>query len=551
MTIESAASPFLARLKIGQRLTVGFVLMVILMLCVAGIGIWGLRTLHQDMRHIVDVQNPRVDRIHAIIDEANAISVAVRDALIAESDDEARPHITRAEKGRQVMGDLLAKLDESTLADTDKAKQSQGALHGAYSAYTIEQVKLTRAIAAGKKDMARKFLVDGVQPKLLTYLATLTQIREYEMGLMRASEENARFSYERGRNTIVAILLLAAALTAVLAVVLTRGITRPLGYASEVAEAISRGDLTQVIEASGKDETARLTRSLAMMQAQLAQIVWQIKAASDTVNSGAVEIARGNLDLSRRSEAHASSLEETSASIEELTGMVRQNADRAGQAAQLASASSRVAGEGGGIVADVIKTMSAINQSSRTITDIISVINGIAFQTNILALNAAVEAARAGEQGRGFAVVAAEVRMLAQRSADAAKEIKSLISASTAQVSTGSALVERAGKTMDSVVASVNQVAALITEISTASREQSASVEQVSSAILQMDTITQQNAAMVEQSSAAAANVEDQARELAQAVAAFKLSDDRMHLVQNRARGEMQRLGVNNTTVNL
>ena len=351
-------------------------------------------------------------------------------------------------------------------------------------------------------------------------------MREYDAGLMRGSEESARRSYERGRLGIAGIVLLAAMLTAVLAVMLTRGITRPLDYASNAAAAVSRGDLTQTIHAQGRDETAQLTRSLSVMQAQLATIVRQIKAASDTVYAGTMEIARGNANLSQRSESQASSLEQTSASIEQLTSMGRQNAERAGQAATLAEASSRLAGEGGCIVADVVKTMQAINESSRKIADIIGVINGIAFQTNILALNAAVEAARAGEQGRGFAVVAAEVRMLAQRSADAAREIKSLISDSTTQVSAGSALVGRAGATMDNVVASVNQVATLIAEISAASREQSASVEQVGSAILQMDTLTQQNAAMVEESSAAAEDVEEQARVLAQAVAAFKLGED-------------------------
>ena len=363
---NSPGAPLLARFKIGPRLAAGFALITLLMLCVAGIGIWGLRVLHQDIRHIVEVQNPRIQQIHAIADEANAIAVAARDALIAESEDEARPHISRVEKGRQIMGNLLAKLDQSVASDGEAAKKTQSDLHSAYGAYTIEQVKLIRAIAAGKKEMARKFLAEGVQPRLQDYLATLSKMREYEAGLMRASEESARRSYERGRLGIAGIVLLAALLTAVLAVMLTRGITRPLDYASNAAAAVSRGDLTQTIHAQGRDETAQLTRSLSMMQAQLATIVRQIKAASDTVSAGTMEIARGNAILSQRSESQASSLEQTSASIEQLTSMGRQNAERAGQAATLAEASSRLAGEGGSIVADVVKTMQAIDASSPT-----------------------------------------------------------------------------------------------------------------------------------------------------------------------------------------
>lgn len=264
------------------------------------------------------------------------------------------------------MGNLLAKLDQSVASDGEAAKKTQSDLHSAYGAYTIEQVKLIRAIAAGKKEMARKFLAEGVQPRLQDYLATLSKMREYEAGLMRASEESARRSYERGRLGIAGIVLLAALLTAVLAVMLTRGITRPLDYASNAAAAVSRGDLTQTIHAQGRDETAQLTRSLSVMQAQLATIVRQIKAASDTVSAGTMEIARGNAILSQRSESQASSLEQTSASIEQLTSMGRQNAERAGQAATLAEASSRLAGEGGSIVADVVKTMQAIDASSPT-----------------------------------------------------------------------------------------------------------------------------------------------------------------------------------------
>jgi methyl-accepting chemotaxis protein len=510
-------------MRIGPRLAVGFVLIVILMLCVAVIGIWGLRSLHQDMRYIVEVQNPRIGHIHAIAEEAGAIATAVRDAMAAESDDHAKPYIARIEKGRQVMGELLARLDSSLANTGAQSQQTQEALHVAYGAYTIEQVKLTRAIAAGKKEMASKFLQDGVQPKLQSYLANLSQMRDAEAGEMRTAEENARRSYERGRNTIAGILLLAAALTGWLAYVLTRSITDPLRYASRSADAIARGDLTQDIHTHGTDETALLTRSLSAMQGQLASIVRQIKGAADAVQIAAGEIARANTDLSRRSEAHAASLQQTAASVEMLRGTVKHNADRAQQAAQLSGKASNVAGQGGQVVAQVETTMGAITDSAQRISDVLGVINSIAFQTNILALNAAVEAARAGEQGRGFAVVAAEVRNLAQRSAEAAKEIKTLIADSAMRVNDGSAQVAHAGSTMAGLVTSVQRVSDLIAEIATSSREQSLSVDQLSTAILQMDTVTQQNAAMVEQSSAVAQHVEDQSVALVQAVAAFKL----------------------------
>jgi methyl-accepting chemotaxis protein len=539
MGAEFAVQRLIAKINIGPRLIAGFILIVLLMLCVAAIGIWGLRSLHLDMRYIVEVQNPRIAHINAISEEAGAIAIAVRDALAAEAEDSARPHIARVESGRKTMGDLLAKLDNTVTDDSDGTKQTQDALHSAYGAYTIEQVKLTRAIAAGKKELAQKVLFEGAQPKLQSYLAALTQLREHEAGAMRASEENARLSYERGRTTIVAILLLAAALTGVLAYVLTRSITRPLQYASLTADAIARGDLTRDIQVRGTDETAVLTRSLSAMQAQLVSIVGQIKTASDAVHQAAGEIARGNTELSRRTESHAASLQQTAASVESLTGTVKHNADRARQAAQRSGEASAVAGQGGEVVAQVEKTMHSINDDARHISDMLGIINSIAFQTNILALNAAVEAARAGEQGRGFAVVATEVRNLAQRSADAAKDIKTLIANSAARVHEGSAQVARAAATMAGVVSSVKHVSDLIAEIATASHQQSVSVDQVSNAISHMDAVTQQNAAMVEESSAAADHVEDQAIALVQAVAAFKL---REHDATGLARANLRQL---------
>jgi len=319
------------------------------------------------------------------------------------------------------------------------------------------------------------------------------------------------------------ILLCAVALGAFFAWILTNSITKPLSEALELAETVASGDLRSQVVVQGSDEVALLLAALKNMNDSLASTVGQVRAGTETITVASQEIASGNADLSSRTESQASSLEETASSMEELTSTVRQNADNARQANQLVVSASGVAVKGGAVVGQVVSTMGSIKESSRKIVDIIGVIDGIAFQTNILALNAAVEAARAGEQGRGFAVVAAEVRNLAQRSASAAKEIKSLIGDSVDKVDQGSKLVDEAGKTMDEIVTSVQHVADIMSEITAASQEQSAGIEQVNLAITQMDEMTQQNAALVEQAAAAAESMEEQAIALGQAVSVFKV----------------------------
>jgi len=374
--------------------------------------------------------------------------------------------------------------------------------------------------------MAASLLLSSLQPKLENYQSALRTVSEYEEQLMKRAQTHAAASYENGRDWIAGMLLLAAGVTAVLAFVLTRGIIRPLRSAGGLAAAIADGDLTTKVEVAGKDETAALLRSLEAMQERLVGIVAQVKAASDNINTAATEIGAGNNDLSHRTEHQANSLEQTAASLDELTSTVKQNAENAKLANQLASGASQVATRGGEVVGQVVSTMADINTASKRIADIIGVIDGIAFQTNILALNAAVEAARAGEQGRGFAVVAAEVRALAQRSASAAKEIKALISDSVQKVKSGSELVDNAGKTMDEIVSSVKRVTDIMAEITAASAEQSAGIEQVHQAVTRMEDMTQQNAALVEQASAAAESLQGQATTLSATVAVFKLSGE-------------------------
>jgi len=335
--------------------------------------------------------------------------------------------------------------------------------------------------------------------------------------------------------TFMVTLIFTAVLLGIgLGILITRMLITQLGgepgYAVKVAQRIAVGDLSVPVDVKGKD-TDSLLASIRTMQQQLSSTVIGIKESAQSIGSGTKQIASGNADLSQRTEEQASSLEETASSMEELTSTVKQNAENAKQANQLALGASAVAVKGGAVVGRVVKTMSSINDSSKKIVDIISVIDGIAFQTNILALNAAVEAARAGEQGRGFAVVASEVRNLAQRSAAAAKEIKALIEDSVEKVGTGTRLVDEAGKTMEEIVTSVKRVTDIMSEITAASQEQSAGIEQVNQAITQMDGVTQQNAALVEEAAAAAESLQEQAQNLDAAVAVFKVGN----VVESRA----------------
>ncbi|GAA4422623.1 methyl-accepting chemotaxis protein [Acidovorax lacteus] len=340
------------------------------------------------------------------------------------------------------------------------------------------------------------------------------------------SARMASLAAERaGRATAIslAVMLCVCAASVVGALLFSRAVVRPIGRAVQVSQAVASGDLTAATPVNGRDEVAQLLNALHAMQHGLARVVRNVRSNADSVALASAEIAQGNNDLSARTEQQASALEQTSASMEELSTTVQANADNAQQAKQLAATASQVAAHGGQVVADVVRTMQGIHDSSRQIADIIGVIDSIAFQTNILALNAAVEAARAGEQGRGFAVVASEVRTLAQRSADAAKEIRGLISASVGRVEEGTQLVDRAGSTMDEVVQSIERVSHIVAEISTASSEQSQGVRQVGEAITQMDQATQQNAALVEESAAAADGLKRQAQALVEAVAVFRL----------------------------
>ena len=374
-----------------------------------------------------------------------------------------------------------------------------------------------------KKEEARALAVGPSAKVMADMMVALDKLVAINTDGGVRSSASADATYAGSRASLIGLLVGIVAVGMLLALWVARSVSRPLIEAVGVARQVAAGDLTAQVVVKSQDETGQLMQALKDMNASLQSLVGQVRSGTDTIATASSQIAAGNQDLSSRTEEQASSLEETASSMEELTSTVKQNADNARQANTMALTSSSIAVEGGKVVSEVVGTMASINASSRKIVDIIAVIDGIAFQTNILALNAAVEAARAGEQGRGFAVVATEVRNLAQRSAAAAKDIKVLIGDSVEKVEAGSKLVDQAGRTMDEIVASITRVTDIMSEITAASNEQSAGIEQVNQAIAQMDQVTQQNAALVEEAAAAAESMQEQAANLSEVVSIFKL----------------------------
>jgi len=413
--------------------------------------------------------------------------------------------------------------DYDQLVDSEAERAAYQELKKNFSSFLPLSKKILEASRANRKDDARSMSFQQALPLFLVMYANADQLLAINTKDAQNANQAAATTYSKARVLIFSILTACIVLGLLMAVWVARIISTPLGRAVDVARRVAAGDLTADIRPASKDETGQLMISLKAMNDSLLKIVTEVRQGTDTIANASSEIASGNLDLSSRTEQQASSLEETASSMEELTSTVKQNADNARQANQLAASASEVAIQGGSVVEQVVNTMGSINDSSKKIVDIIGVIDGIAFQTNILALNAAVEAARAGEQGRGFAVVASEVRSLAQRSASAAKEIKALINDSVEKVDIGSKLVAQAGSTMIEVVNSVKRVTDIVGEISSASQEQSAGIEEVNQAVTQMDEVTQQNAALVEEAAAAAQSLQDQAAKLAEVVSVFKL----------------------------
>ena len=413
-----------------------------------------------------------------------------------------------------------------SLVTGDKGKALLADVAARRTAYTeLRNEVFRRKAAEGMSDGVKALIGERMLPAMQAYVGAVEAAVAHQETLFAAADARIDAVYADAYRLLAAMGALALACGAAFGVLLTRGITRPLVRAVGLARQVASGDLTARIDVTSRDEVGDLLAALQRMNASLLATVSEVRAGTETIVTASQQIASGNLDLSSRTEEQASSLEETASSMEELTSTVRQNAENAREANALARSAAQIAVRGGEVVAQVVTTMASINDSSKQIADIIGVIDGIAFQTNILALNAAVEAARAGEQGRGFAVVASEVRGLAQRSAGAAKEIRALIGASVARVDAGGRLVEQAGSTMQEVVQGITRVTDIMAEIASASAEQSMGIEQVNAAITQMDDVTQQNAALVEQAAAAAASLEEQAAALARLVGTFKVDD--------------------------
>lgn len=511
--------------RVGVRLSAAFGTLILLFLICVAIAVLRLSALNNSLQSILDHKAPASVLSVRLVAQVHEAAGALGAAVMADSGDKIKANLKDAAKLQTDSAATKKLLQDALDGDSERAALKDADKAG--SNYQELLNKVVAAINSGDTDAARTALNDQT---LLTaetnYIALLGKIEATQRTAMENAKRDATAGYDHGRNILFGMAFMSITLASVLAFAITRSLTGQLGgepaEAAAVAKSVAGGDLTVHIELRTADTTS-LMASLKEMRDSLLSVVSNVRENAESVTTASAEISNGNLDLSSRTEEQASSLEETASSMGELTSTVRQNADNAKQANQLMATTSGFATRGGQVVGQVVDTMSSIKESSRKIVDIIGVIDSIAFQTNILALNAAVEAARAGEQGRGFAVVASEVRNLAQRSAGAAKEIKSLIGDSVDKVDAGSRLVDEAGITMGQIVASVKQVADLMSEIAAASLEQSQGIVQVNQAITQMDEVTQQNAALVEEAAATAESLKDQASNLLQAISVFKL----------------------------
>ncbi len=510
-------------MKVGTRLGIGFAAVIAVLSAVIGIGVWGMLRSEAELARLRD-QGEQIVLQGAMLDVIQ-YSVILAGEIFTSDDPGIVKKINGLSEGNKARANAIVK-ELTALIKTEDERQMFARVEEKRQNVTPMRVKIMKAYAEGGREQARKLFDGEYLPVVMDYRDTLLEWTEKERAALKAEGASAVEHNRSAFRLLVAGVLAAMILAVATAVVVTRSLTRPLGgepgYAVEIANHIARGELNVPVSLVANDRSS-LLYALKKMKDDLAASVVSIQAAASNVSVGSREIARGNADLSSRTEEQASSLEETASSMEELTTTVKLNAENARQANQLAIGSSEVATRGGQAVQNVVATMRGITEASSKIADIINVIDGIAFQTNILALNAAVEAARAGEQGRGFAVVAAEVRSLAQRSAGAAKEIKGLIEDSTRRVAEGSKQVDDAGRTMSEIVDSVKRVTDIMSEIAAASQEQLAGIEQVSRAVAQMDQVVQQNAALVEESAAAAENMSGQAEQLTQSVARFKI----------------------------
>ncbi len=511
--------------RVGTRLTIGFGIVVALLVVVSAVGLLRMSQIEGRLERVVNVNVHKMSLLTEMSESVHIVQRVMRSLVLLKTPEDILHESKKIDVARARYDEASAALEAMTASEKGTALRKQAqALRDAARAVNTQFIELAKA---GKEAEASDMLLKQVVPPNQQWQDVLSENMQLQKDVMADDARDASVTYESARLSTLVLAVLAAISALIAGFLITRSLTRQLGgepsYAAEVADRIAAGDLSTEVRLRQGDQSSMLF-AMQKMRDSLAKIVAEVNFGTAAIASASGQIASGNLDLSSRTEQQASSLEETASSMEELTSTVKQNADNARQANSLALSASDVAGKGGTLVAEVVTTMDSINASARKIVDIIGVIDGIAFQTNILALNAAVEAARAGEQGRGFAVVAAEVRNLAQRSAAAAKEIKTLISDSVEKVDAGSRLVNQAGTTMQEIVASIQQVTDIMGEITSASQEQTSGIEQINQAIAQMDQVTQQNAALVEEAAAASEAMQDQAKKLSDLVSVFKLA---------------------------
>ena len=519
----------LNNMKVGTRLALGFALVLVLLVAVAVVGILRMAQIQDRLDHVVSVSNVSTG---LVIDMRNNVSdrlASLRVLTLMTDPADMEPELAKFKEQTAKYTETQNKLTSIFAAhanDKEKTLLAQIKEHEATAMPAI--ARASELYLANNAMDATRVMIREVRPVQKKWTDALNQLAIQEEKQNAQSKVDAEAAFSNARNFMLALLVIAVVLGAAAAWFITRSLIKQLGgepgYTAKIAGSIAHGDLSIAIDTKESDRGSLLVE-MKEMRNSLVGIVQQVRRGTETIGTASREIAAGNIDLSSRTELQASSLEKTASAMEQLTSTVKQNADNAREANALAATASSVALKGGEVVSQVVGTMGEINTSASKIADIIGVIDGIAFQTNILALNAAVEAARAGEQGRGFAVVASEVRNLAQRSAAAAKEIKTLISDSVEKVERGSKLVGQAGVTMDEVVSSVKRVTDIMSDIASASAEQSAGIAQVNTSIIEMDSMTQQNAALVEEAAAAAQSLQDQAAELARVVSIFKLEE--------------------------